>query len=1830
MEKRLTPYEAVIKIEGSRVLVLAPHPDDEVFGCGGAIMRHVDAGDLLQIVILSDGEYRANTAQQAAYGELRREESSKAAITLGYGTPEFWGIPDRGVEYGERLVRRIEGAIEALGANLVYAPSIYEMHPDHRALGMAALEAVRRHAAKPNLAMYEVGVPMMRPNVLLDISALRQRKQDAMACFASQLKEQPYDQHITALNRFRTYTLGTQVTAAEAYFVAQADDLKSDIFALYESEYQRQHDMGLPMMPADIPLVSILIRSMDRPTLRAALDSVALQTYPHIEVVVVSAKADGHHALGDWCGRFPLRLIEKAEALQRSQAANSALREAKGKYLIFLDDDDWFEPHHISALVERMCNEADVKAVYSNIQVVGAEGQYRDHVFKEEFNSVRLMADNLIPIHAILFDHCLIEAGCLFDETLDVYEDWDFWLQVSRHTAFSHVDEVGAYYSASGNSEVGLQAMDHARKRAREFVFEKWKSVWSGGEINALLAHKDSMLIAKSHELDSTAQALKAQSDSTVQALQAQSDSTVQALEEKLNSTVQMFEARVKNQDEALSGQSSVAESLNRSLIESEFRATELKKQIDELLASTSWRVTRPLRWTGTRARNARYVFTLGRRFANENGGGMKGAWRLGLKSISALIKHGPFGLAYKTRTHASQTAVSLEPTQDRQTTDEKARLSNSDRGLQSSSAFPTTIAPLKQSGIHILKVLFHSLPFSKEMKNRIRDFCYQKFSILFRGLPSYKFWLARGATRAPHFSSKGDFVTKNTDWSMMLPVVVKKSTSGTVPQGVIDIVIPVYRGLDQTRRCIDSVLNSTVAAPFRLILINDASPEIEVTEYLRGLHSIPRVILIENSDNLGFTATVNLGMTLSSANDVVLLNSDTEVANDWLDRLIVHAYSAARVGSVTPFSSNATICNYPTLDGMKELPNEETTQSLDAAFASANSGRNIEIPTAVGFCMYIRRDCLVEVGLFDVETFGKGYGEENDFCLRASAMGWKHLLAADTFVFHEGEVSFQAGSNPRKERAMQILRGRYPYYETIVAEHVTLNEAYPLRVAATAARFKNSPLPVVLHILHAHGGGTEKHVEELCRSYLGKAKLLIMNAQLESAEDSKLRIRSAAPSDGLDLLLPASNVQFLVSLCQSFGVSLIHIHHVLDYPFDLQILVESLGVPFYLTVHDYFLICPRINLMPPKQNYCGEPAPSKCNQCLSTDAPHGGVDIIWWRANHAWLFEDASVVICPSHDVATRCKRYFPDAAYRVVSHEKMPAHIFDIIEAPPLNKDESLRVAILGVLARHKGLKLISEALVVANKAGSPLEFRLIGFAEDVMPHVPSSLFTQTGHYEDAELSKLIEDFDPHLILFPACWPETYSYTLTVALNSGRPIMATNIGAFPERVTSRPWTWLIDWNSSPSEVVDKLEEIRGNNFQTRTPPFPPETHLSVRSVAMEDGNFYENKYLPVKGEIKRTPEIVDIRTTGKITAMILVENVGTQPSPCAYIRLILPLIREHGDELNLRWVTDIDFSHYKSDVLITQRTAVTSISTINEIVAHCRENNIRIVYDLDDFLLALPDDHPEHAVYAPKSAAVSRWLAEADEVWVSTEALRLRVAGINARAHVVPNHLDEQLWVKPVMAEAQSGSDGVVRLLYMGTQTHLADFELIKKVLHRIKKEFSTGIEIYLIGITANVSSDKWYKTIVPPQTVGSSYPAFVNWIINGQDFDIGITPLVDNEFNRCKSAIKFLDYSALGMVTVASDLGVYTPIRNGENGFLVENSEDAWYQILKKLIADPYLRSHVKRAAQSEVFESYGYESVRGLRTRLLTALLSESRVESRMARDLPGSPQPARLV
>lgn len=257
-EPDLVPYVACSVLAAQAVLVLAPHPDDEVFACGGSIARHVSMGMPVSVLVLTDG---------ALYGDaaVRQLECRAAAGVLGYGEPEFWNYPDRGLVFDDVLVQRLIEKIAQTGADLVYAPSPWEVHPDHRQTYMLAVAAVHRSTSNVRLALYEIGAPL-RPNVLLDITSLVETKEAAMRCFESQLKQQDYAGHMQALNRYRTYTLGPDVLAAEAYWLVAPQELDQTLQASLLSLLSRgtlRHAVEAPAAPATGTSAPILFQRLN-------------------------------------------------------------------------------------------------------------------------------------------------------------------------------------------------------------------------------------------------------------------------------------------------------------------------------------------------------------------------------------------------------------------------------------------------------------------------------------------------------------------------------------------------------------------------------------------------------------------------------------------------------------------------------------------------------------------------------------------------------------------------------------------------------------------------------------------------------------------------------------------------------------------------------------------------------------------------------------------------------------------------------------------------------------------------------------------------------------------------------------------------------------------------------------------------------------------------------------------------------------------------------------------------------------------------------------------------------------------------------------------------------------------------------------------------------------------------------------------------------------------------------------------------------------------------------------------------------------------------------
>jgi LmbE family N-acetylglucosaminyl deacetylase/glycosyltransferase involved in cell wall biosynthesis/GT2 family glycosyltransferase len=590
LDHRLTPVTASALPDARRVLVLAPHADDEVFGCGGTLHRLVQGGAAVSVIVATDGE-RGGESQSGELGAARELESAAAARVLGYSAPSFWRLPDYGMRYGEALVARVIGALRDIDADLVFAPAPTELHPDHQALALATAEAVRRVQGSRRIAFYEVSAPLV-PNMLIDITAVEDLKREAMRCFPSQLQQQPYDEHIAALNRYRSYTLGDGVRAAEAFFVATAEELASGTVSLFDSALARRRRLGIPVEAREVPLVSVILRSMHRTTLAEALASLAAQTYPNIEALVVNAKGGQHPPLPDFCDRLKMRLLETAQPLGRSAAANAGLDAARGEFVAFLDDDDALDPDHLAQLVAVLRKEGDGAIAYAGVRCVDRTDPLRKttRVFAEPFDSrAKLLAGNFIPSHAVLFPRQLVENGVRFDENLSVYEDWDFWLQLAEKARFVYLNRVSATYFTGGSSEVSPLAFDpEAVRRAARALFSKWKNRVSPDELKRMgdLYHQTKAIL-----LDTEREVARAQGEVRRLEQQLQERHTqVEGLQARLSSTQADLEQTVAS--------------------------------LTEVYGSTSWRVTAWLRWLTTYVRTSMTLWRAGSVAARRAGWG--------------------------------------------------------------------------------------------------------------------------------------------------------------------------------------------------------------------------------------------------------------------------------------------------------------------------------------------------------------------------------------------------------------------------------------------------------------------------------------------------------------------------------------------------------------------------------------------------------------------------------------------------------------------------------------------------------------------------------------------------------------------------------------------------------------------------------------------------------------------------------------------------------------------------------------------------------------------------------------------------------------------------------------------------------------------------------------------------------------------------------------------------------------------------------------------------------------------------------------------------------
>lgn len=661
--------------------------------------------------------------------------------------------------------------------------------------------------------------------------------------------------------------------------------------------------------------IDVIVRTAGRDTLGRAIESVLTQNWPDIGLIVVNV---GPRPLQDWFAglelptHVSLQLID-APGARRAAAGNIGLKATRGEAFVFLDDDDQLYASHFSVLSRELDSHPGAMVAYGGVRVEHQDrnGQCVDlDLLNEPFDQERLYLENYIPIHACLVRRRLLDVGIAFDEELDHFEDWDFWLKCAEQGGFRHTPEVVAIYyvgDASGVAGAGVRSI-HERWLARRGA-EPLERIarWA-------LSQNTPAARTRQRQLD----ALRARESALLTELDLARQQCAQAEAARAQA-----EQPVQHQAEEVAPQSSqqpdIRHELEQRLAHAEAQRARLEGEIAMLRSSTSWRLMAPARTAITVARCLPALPRKLSRQVQEHGGGGLGLRHMGTRFARAVQR----------------------------------------QGLLST-----------------LRRIIHML------------------------------------TNPP------------AENSIMPPTVIPDGRTPRAPvtphRQQTDIVICIHNALEDVQRCIASVQAHTTG-PYHLILVDDGSAA-PTRDYLaENFGHAEGITLVRHEQAGGYTKAANAGMRAGKSPFIVLLNSDTIVGPEWLDRLMACLLSDAQIALVGPLSNCASWQSVPEIESRtggdwaeNPLPEGWTTEQMARQIAADSLRIYPRLGFINGFCQLLRRAATDVVGLLDEQAFPQGYGEENDLCLRLRKAGWSLAVADDVWVYHAQSKSY---SNERRKR---------------------------------------------------------------------------------------------------------------------------------------------------------------------------------------------------------------------------------------------------------------------------------------------------------------------------------------------------------------------------------------------------------------------------------------------------------------------------------------------------------------------------------------------------------------------------------------------------------------------------------------------------------------------------------------------------------------------------------------------------------------------------------------------------------------------------------------------
>ena len=623
-----------------------------------------------------------------------------------------------------------------------------------------------------------------------------------------------------------------------------------------------------------------------------------------------------------------------------------------------------------------------------------------------------------------------------------------------------------------------------------------------------------------------------------------------------------------------------------------------------------------------------------------------------------------------------------------------------------------------------------------------------------------------------------------------------------------VTIVLPVYNAFELLQECVDRVLRHT-HTPWHLVVIEDCSTDERVRPWLRewAARQGSRVTLLENAQNLGFIGGVNRGLAEAARRNehVILLNSDALVPDGWTARLLHPLMTDGDVASVTPMSNDATIFSVPLIGGERPLATR-CADDIDAVARGLSPALVAEAPTGVGFCMAISKAALKIQPQLDT-VFGKGYGEEVDWCQKLRQAGMRNVGIGNLFVEHRGGQSFGSETKARQIAASgRIISERYPEFDTDVQRFFSQDPLAAPRLALAMAWLQAEHAGVVdLYFAHSMGGGADNwlvhRIDE--RREQGLASLVLrfggqFRFRLELHLSGQTTVVEADSLDLIERILSPLRRRRVIYSCAVGDSTPIEI------PGFLLRLTPEDGEGLEILFHDYFPISPSYTLINSDRVYVGQPGADSPDPIHRPMLPDGTLGTLaQWQQAWGKALQRADLILTFSQDSAQRVQATWPQIADRVQARPHQLTFQMPAIDALGWAGKGPGVIGVLGAIGDVKGASVVSDLSFWLHDRPNLPRLALIGELDISFPRASS--MTITGRYHTSELAGLIEKHQITAWLMPSIWPETFSYTTHEMLATGLPVFTLDLGAQAEAARANPNGHVLP-NAQPQTIVEAV----------------------------------------------------------------------------------------------------------------------------------------------------------------------------------------------------------------------------------------------------------------------------------------------------------------------------------------------------------------------------------------------------------------------------------------